>query len=262
MSRKDPAFLFYSKDWLEGTAEMLPAEKGIYVDLLAYQHTNGDLPNDTLRLARLVRLSHEDFLNLWETVKNKFEPNGEPNGSRLVNKKLNDVMNERSESAKKNRISGNFASLLKSANLDKKQYSDIRKDFKVENFMQYSNDQIQEKLTEWYAKWLTEWSKSIEDVNVNEDESVIENIIVILNEILNTNYSSKTEKTKTLIKARLKEGFTVDDFRSVITFKNKQWGTDVKMREFLRPETLFSNKFESYLQASKINNNPPLKMVH
>jgi len=95
-----------------------------------------------------------------------------------------------------------------------------------------------------------------------ENEIEIENIVIILNEILNTNYSSKTEKTKTLIKARLKEGFTVDDFKAVITFKNKQWGTDVKMREFLRPETLFSNKFESYLQASKINNNPPLKMVH
>ena len=55
-----------------------------------------------------------------------------------------------------------------------------------------------------------------------ENEIEIENIVIILNEILNTNYSSKTEKTKTLIKARLKEGFTVDDFKAVITFKNNQ----------------------------------------
>lgn len=95
-----------------------------------------------------------------------------------------------------------------------------------------------------------------------ENENEIENIVIILNEILNSNYKSKSEKTKKLIRARLNEGFSIDDFRSVITFKNKQWGSDAKMREFLRPETLFSNKFESYLQASKINSNPPVKMQY
>jgi len=61
MSKKDPAFLFYPKDWISGTSEMLPNEKGIYIDLLCYQHQNSDLPNDTKRLSRIVGLGHDEF---------------------------------------------------------------------------------------------------------------------------------------------------------------------------------------------------------
>ena len=58
---KDPAFLFYSKDWIEGTAELMPDEKGVFVDLLAHQHQKKGLPTDVNRLARLVGLSFEEF---------------------------------------------------------------------------------------------------------------------------------------------------------------------------------------------------------
>lgn len=72
-------------------------------------------------------------------------------------------------------------------------------------------------------------------------------IISYLNLKANTNYKHTTEKTKTLIKARLKEGFTLDDFYTVIDKKVLLWGKDPKMQAYLRPETLFSPKFESYL---------------
>ena len=48
------------------------------------------------------------------------------------------------------------------------------------------------------------------------------------------------------IKARLKEGFTFDDFRLVIDYKAHTWGGDPKMSEYVRPLTLFGTKFESY----------------
>lgn len=48
------------------------------------------------------------------------------------------------------------------------------------------------------------------------------------------------------IKARLKEGFTFDDFRLVIDYKANTWGNDPKMSEYVRPLTLFGTKFESY----------------
>lgn len=48
------------------------------------------------------------------------------------------------------------------------------------------------------------------------------------------------------IKARLKEGFTFDDFRLVIDYKANTWGRDPKMSEYVRPLTLFGTKFESY----------------
>jgi len=34
---KDPAFLFYSKDFYEGTRTMLPEERACYIDLMIYQ---------------------------------------------------------------------------------------------------------------------------------------------------------------------------------------------------------------------------------
>ena len=60
-------------------------------------------------------------------------------------------------------------------------------------------------------------------------------------------YSSTSVKTQTLIKARLREKYELEDFKTVIDKKCKEWlGTD--MEKYLRPETLFGNKFESYLK--------------
>ena len=75
----------------------------------------------------------------------------------------------------------------------------------------------------------------------------VEQIVDYLNEVLGTEYKSTTKKTRDVINARLKEGFTVEDFKTVIYKKAKQWIGDPKMCKYLRPETLFSNKFEGYL---------------
>lgn len=75
----------------------------------------------------------------------------------------------------------------------------------------------------------------------------VEQIVDYLNEVLGTEYKSTTKKTRDVINARLKEGFTVEDFKTVIYKKAKQWVNDPKMCKYLRPETLFSNKFEGYL---------------
>ena len=37
---KDPAFLFYSKDFYEGTRTMLPEERACYIDLMSGRLTN------------------------------------------------------------------------------------------------------------------------------------------------------------------------------------------------------------------------------
>lgn len=60
-----------------------------------------------------------------------------------------------------------------------------------------------------------------------------------------------TEKWKSLIKARWNEGQRYDDFIKVIDIKTNQWLKDSKMSKYLRPETLFSNKFDSYLNESE-----------
>lgn len=73
-------------------------------------------------------------------------------------------------------------------------------------------------------------------------------IVDYLNKKAGTNYKASTKKTKTCIHARLEEGFTEDDFITVIDKKCADWlGTE--WEKFLRPETLFGTKFESYLNA-------------
>lgn len=71
-------------------------------------------------------------------------------------------------------------------------------------------------------------------------------VLEILNDAANTSYKASTKKTRQLIDARLSEKFTLEDFKSVILKKSKQWkGTS--MEKYLRPETLFGTKFEGYL---------------
>ena len=76
---------------------------------------------------------------------------------------------------------------------------------------------------------------------------LIKEIIDYLNLVTNSKYKYTTSSTKRLINARLNEGFSVNDFKQVIDTKNAQWSNDNKMKEYLRPETLFGSKFESYL---------------
>lgn len=84
-----------------------------------------------------------------------------------------------------------------------------------------------------------------EEKNSLSDE--IKEIMSYFNEICGTAYKDTSQKTKSLIQARMNEGFTIDDFKIVIRKKYEGWNDDPKMREYLRPITLFSNKFESYL---------------
>ena len=74
----------------------------------------------------------------------------------------------------------------------------------------------------------------------------VSTIISYLNEKAGTNYKPTTKKTISLIKARFNEGFNLDDFKTVIDKKIKSW-TGTEWERFIRPETLFGTKFESYL---------------
>ena len=85
---------------------------------------------------------------------------------------------------------------------------------------------------------------------ITNDDMIVE-IIDFLNECTGKSYKA-TSKVATLnINARLKEGYTKDDFIKVISVKATKWlGT--KFEDYLTPNTLFGNKFESYLNENII----------
>ena len=86
---------------------------------------------------------------------------------------------------------------------------------------------------------------------INEDNIGYKEILEYLNNKTNRNYSYKSKKNQEMIKARFNEGYTIDDFKKVIDNKCSDWLNDDKMNEYLRPETLFSNKFDGYLNKKR-----------
>lgn len=82
-----------------------------------------------------------------------------------------------------------------------------------------------------------------------------EEVIDHLNRRAGTHYKPHTANTRKLVKARLNEGFTVEDMKLVIDKKCADWLNNRDMAQYLRPETLFGNKFESYLNAKSIPQN-------
>ena len=76
-------------------------------------------------------------------------------------------------------------------------------------------------------------------------------IITDLNLILKTRYRV-TDDIKRLINGRFADGFTMQDFFTVHRKMFKAWNNDPKMRPFLRPQTLYTGKFQSYLNYPEI----------
>ena len=79
----------------------------------------------------------------------------------------------------------------------------------------------------------------------------VKEIVEYLNSAIGSHYKPNVEKTRTFIRARLREGFTVEDFKTVIDKKARAWLGNREMQKFLRPETLFGTKFEGYLNEQE-----------
>jgi uncharacterized phage protein (TIGR02220 family) len=85
------------------------------------------------------------------------------------------------------------------------------------------------------------------DIDTELDSKYIY-IVGYLNDKAGTAYQSTSKATQKLIKARLSEGFTVDDFIKVIDNQCAKWLGN-EWEQYLRPSTLFGSKFENYLNA-------------
>lgn len=103
---KPPAFQFYTRDWLASskTRRMTLAERGLYVEMLAWQFEDGYVPDDPEEVASMVAATTADVEAAWPRVRALFEPRDEG----LVNRRLERARKdwkafhkERSESGRK-----------------------------------------------------------------------------------------------------------------------------------------------------------------
>jgi uncharacterized phage protein (TIGR02220 family) len=93
----------------------------------------------------------------------------------------------------------------------------------------------------------------INDTDNNNIKSICQEVITYLNQVTNKNFNKNTASHHKYIKARLKEGYELKDFKHVVNVMAATWmGTDYE--RYLQPQTLFGNKFDSYLNRSMPNN--------
>lgn len=119
---------------------------------------------------------------------------------------------------------------------------------------------------------------AVSDIDKEEDKEKDNNIYVPYKEII-TYLNEKTGKklrwdvksNQKEIKARFNEGYTLNDFKTVIDKKYHEWGRKPTkeelqrgvndMRIYLRPKTLFGSNFDVYLnqeQTEKVPAKPPV----
>lgn len=111
---------------------------------------------------------------------------------------------------------------------------------------------------------LAKQAKQAVNVNVNVNGTVNENVknsgqepaalssslLNYLNEKVGSSHKPSKEITER-IRELLKEGYTEKDFKDVIDKKVEEWQTVPIMRPYLRPSTLFGDKFQQYAAEPK-----------
>ena len=84
------------------------------------------------------------------------------------------------------------------------------------------------------------------DVSVFEQKGIVKEVLAYLKEVTGKNYKPTTLVHAKWINARVEEGHGLVDFKHVIDVKSSQWLGDANNDKYLRPETLFGNRFEGY----------------
>ncbi|AWG26022.1 DUF1376 domain-containing protein [Flavobacterium kingsejongi] len=245
---KDPAFLFYTKDFQSGTQDMSCDEVGAYLRLLMYQHQHGNIPVDKERLMRITSIfTIEKFDMVWEMVGNKFNQIG----NHLVNNRLDKEINQRSINKPKKTAAASLAGLISSSKLSKDDQVRIKRNFKMDLFI-YENDVlitdetlIKTRVREWFNTQLNNQKETVNQmVNnyANGDGDVNENVSV------NKEKEGTGEKIK---KSIVKTSEIVFPFETELFKTQWQLWKAYKAKEFG-----FKYKSESSEQAglSELNN--------
>lgn len=96
--------------------------------------------------------------------------------------------------------------------------------------------------------------------NKNEEtlfsvDPISKDILKVLNQVKESKIDFKSIPSNLKdIESRIKEGFTIEDFKKVIYSKVSEWKDNDKMKSYIRPATLFGSKFNGYLVESQSGN--------
>ncbi|MCC0698936.1 conserved phage C-terminal domain-containing protein [Clostridioides sp. ZZV15-6383] len=103
--------------------------------------------------------------------------------------------------------------------------------------------------THYMQKGTKSVTKKKESLNKFNKKNIQQSIINMLNKKSGKNFKINSPISIKLINERLKEGYVLEDFYKVIEVKVAKWKNTI-MEMYIRPETLFSYKFESYVNEN------------
>lgn len=212
---KDPAFLFYSSDFLTGTMMMTDQEVGQYIRLLCYQHQAGHF--DATAMQRLCGG------NPSASLRAKFITDG---AGLFFNERLEAEVIKRKAHSEKQRDNAN----------KRWQSNGNATAMPLENVNESVNENKKENDPE------------NKKGSPRKFETEVAEVIAELNTLASRSFNPASKVCYSHISARLKEGHSVEDLKKVIQLKVYAWRNDPKMKGYIRPSTLFSlENFEDYI---------------
>ena len=259
---------FWHRDWLasSGTRRLSPAARGVYIDLLAHQWEDGYIPENRSVLFRLCGLTEKEFENIWEELSGNFVSNGIP--GQLINERLAKEREKALAKVQKNQDNGKKGG---------RPITQILTEEKPKG-KPNENRTVSSGLTQTKPK-----QKPFQNTEYRDISPPLKGDSPPLNGLSPPNPAPKGVSTKGrdkpdsrvqavlehlnvkakkrfqvggaqagYVSARLKDGWTVEDLKLVIDHRVDLWLEDDKMREYLRPQTLFCPKhWETYLPEAQ-----------
>ncbi len=133
---------------------------------------------------------------------------------------------------------------------------------KYDNWHKYQGDFSSERVRKFRSKKAQNETPKKRGEEKRGEENIepvpFREIIEDLNQKTGKQYRHTSDGTKNKIRARWNEGFRLEDFKQVHNNTCAKWRGG-EMEQYLRPETLYSPKFESYLNMSTQNSTPGYK---
>jgi hypothetical protein len=169
---KDPAFLFYSSDFLTGVADLTMEERGQYITMLCIQHQKGICSSKWLSIS---------LPNASSDVLSKFEKDGEGN---YYSKRLRDEIEKRKSYKPKKDAAACLGGLISSYKVKGDKSTIIRHEFNVDDYIELPKDEMKQSISKWFKQML----------NLLENENEIKNYLSKINKQSNSKVTDAPNK--------------------------------------------------------------------
>ena len=156
----DPAFLFYSSDFITGVQDLTYEERGQYITMLCIQHQKGVVSSKWLSI---------NLPNASSDVLAKFEKDEDGN---FFNPRLRAEAEKRKSYKPKKIAAATLGGLISKNKVSKAHAKQIRYEFNIDDYDDLDTEEIKQSVSKWFKQMLN----LLEDVNENENKDIDNNM--------------------------------------------------------------------------------------